>query len=913
MFLKSKVLPQRLLCLASAYSLAVLLSFSGISFFASAQADTAAETSMPVDEPQQAGGVALNAESFRIDDIRVEGLQRITAGSVFNAMPVSVGDVVDSGALVNAARALFKTGNFDDIQFFKDENILVVTVFERPSISEIEIEGNKAIETEALLDGLKGAGLAVGRVFKRSTLEGMQMELQRQYVSQGRYDAKIDSEIIEQPRNRVAVNINVNEGTVSKIKHINVVGNTVYNDEELLDLFELRSGKWYMFLSGKDKYSKDKLTGDLETLESFYKDRGYIRFNIDSTQVSITPERDAVYITANIDEGEKYTINDVSLGGDIILTEEELSRYFLMKKDQNFSQILVTKTEEFMTNRLADEGYTFAEIKGLPEINDDDNTVDIKFFVDPGKRTYVRRVDFRGNTKTVDEVLRREMRQMESAPASRSKIEQSRIRLERLGFFKQVEVETPEVPGSDDLVDVEYTVEEQSSGSIGASLGYSQDAKLILSANIQQNNFLGTGKRVGIGVSNSKYQTQYSLNYVNPYYTEDGVSRGFSLFYRSTDTDEVNISRFSTDTFGGTMNFGYPLSETSRLGFSVGYNNTKITTGDFAVQEIIGSPRLDPRITKYFITPPVYGQDENGASVLTTPAEYGLVADLIADHPEAIQDVAPGFLDVHGNKFNLFPITASWSQSRLNRGQLATRGSSQSVSLELSLPGSDLEYFKLVYNGQIFVPVWRDFTLRFRTELGYGDGYGDTEGLPFFQNFYSGGFGSVRGFKSNTLGPRSTNAILYSHKSINALTERSTRPQGDEYFAQRAYELSQDASGAFTNELSTSRYNFRANPFGGNVSIEGSVELLFPLPFIKDQRSLRSAFFVDAGNVFNTECGASQLNCFDVDLDEMRYSVGVGLTWISGFGPLTFSLAKALNEGLEDETEVFQFSLGRSF
>lgn len=838
--------------------------------------------------------------SFTVADIRIEGLQRISAGSVFNALPIAVGTTIDQNDLVNGAKVLFKTGNFDDLQLARDGDVLVVRVQERPSISAINIEGNKAIETDALLEGLKDSGLAVGRVFKRSTLEGMQLELQRQYVSQGRYDAKIESEIEEQPRNRVAVNINVNEGSVAKIKHINIVGNTVFDNEELTDLLELNTTGWFSFISGNDKYSKEKLSGDLETLESYYRDRGYIRFNIESTQVSITPDRDAVYITVNVNEGDKYTVRDVSLSGDIILPEEQLRRYLLVQPEQGFSQIRVTRTEEFITNRLGDESYTFAEVKGIPEIDDKDNSVAIKFFVDPGKRTYVRRIDYRGNTKTADEVLRREMRQMESAPASRQKIEQSRVRLERLGYFKEVEVETPEVAGSDDLVDVEYTVEEQPSGSIGASLGYAQDAGLILGANIQQNNFLGSGKRVGIGINTSRFQTNYSLNYVNPYYTEDGVSRGFSVFFRSTDLDEVNISRFSTDTYGGTVSFGYPIKETQRLGFSVGYNNTKISTGDFAVQEIIGSPRLRDDVDEYIVTPFIRAElDEQGNII--TPEVPAVTAPVTPDLLDP--NVQDGFLDREGDEFNLFPLTASWTQSTLNRGQLATRGASQSLSMEFSLPGSDLEYYKLIYNGQYFFPLSRSLTLRFRTELGYGDGYGDTEQLPFFENFYSGGFGSVRGYKSNTLGPRATPAKTYS----SPLVQTVSNPRSIDDFA---YQPLDPETGRL---VVTEVVERRSQPFGGNVSIEAGIELLFPLPFIKDQRSLRSAFFVDAGNVFNTECGPTQSNCFDVDMDELRYSVGVGLTWLTGFGPLTFSLAKPLNDSDIDRTEVFQFSLGRGF
>ena len=533
------------------------------------------------------------ADSFVISDIRVEGLQRISAGTVFAALPVGVGDVVDEPMIRAATRSLFATGNFDDINIGQDGNVLVIIVTERPSISEISIEGNKAIETEALLDGLKGAGLSVGQVFRRSTLEGMQLELQRQYVLQGRYDANIETEVIPEPRNRVTISIDVDEGTVASIKHINVVGNKVFTEDQLSDVFELHTTGWLSFFTNDDKYSKEKLTGDLEGLTSYYMDRGYLEFRIDSTQVSVSPDKKEVYITANITEGEKFTISSVELSGDLVLPASDLSRFLLVADGQIFSQQMVTSTEEYLTRRLGDEGYNFAKVTGIPEIDDEDNTVAMKFFVDPGKRTYVRRINFKGNLKTADDVLRREMRQMESAPASAAKIEQSRVRLQRLGYFSSATVETPGVPGQDDLIDVTYTVEEQSSGSIGASVGYAQDAGIIYGLNLQQDNFMGTGKRVGIGLNASRYQDVYNFSYTNPYYTEDGVSRGFNIFYRSTDLSEVNIANYSTNTLGGAVNFGYPIKETARLGFSFGVANTDISTGQYAVQEIRASPRLD--------------------------------------------------------------------------------------------------------------------------------------------------------------------------------------------------------------------------------------------------------------------------------------------------------------------------------
>ena len=843
------------------------------------------------------------ADSFVISDIRVEGLQRISAGTVFAALPVGVGDVVDEPMIRAATRSLFATGNFDDINIGQDGNVLVIIVTERPSISEINIEGNKAIETEALLDGLKGAGLSVGQVFRRSTLEGMQLELQRQYVLQGRYDATIETEVIPEPRNRVTVSIDVDEGTVASIKHINVVGNKVFTEDQLSDVFELHTTGWLSFFTNDDKYSKEKLTGDLEGLTSYYMDRGYLEFRIDSTQVSVSPDKKEVYITANITEGEKFTISSVELSGDLVLPASDLSRFLLIADGQIFSQQMVTSTEEYLTRRLGDEGYNFAKVTGIPEVNDEDNTVAMKFFVDPGKRTYVRRINFKGNLKTADNVLRREMRQMESAPASAAKIEQSRVRLQRLGYFSRAVVETPGVAGQDDLIDVTYTVEEQSSGSIGASVGYAQDAGIIYGLNLQQDNFMGTGKRVGIGLNASRYQDVYNFSYTNPYYTEDGVSRGFNIFYRSTDLSEVNIANYSTNTVGGAVNFGYPIKETARLGFSFGVANTDISTGQYAVQEIRASPRLDENYSWFQST-------SNGDGTYS-----GIeVLDPVSDLPPSYQvapPTGPGFLDENGNEFLNWTMTASWTESTLNRGRMATRGASQTVAFEVSAPEiSDLEFYKLTYEAQVFYPVpfLNTWTLRLRTELGYGDGYGNTTGLPFYENYFAGGFGSVRGYESNTLGPRSTPAEQY--RVVQPVTEIDDEGNPVQIGGPDGYEFGYVAS---NGQLLYGQVDNDNDPFGGNVLIEGGAELLFPLPFIKDQSQLRTSFFLDAGNVFDTDCGPLQQSCNDVDFGELRYSVGIGLTWVTGFGPMSFSLAKPINSGDFDEEEVFQFTLGRGF
>jgi outer membrane protein insertion porin family len=677
----------------------------------------------------------------------------------------------------------------------------------------------------------------------------------------------------------------------------------VFSDEELLDAFELKTTGLLSFFRNDDKYSREKLSGDLETLTSYYMDRGYLQFSIDSTQVAVSPEKDRVFITANVTEGEKFTVSDVKLSGDLVLAEEDLERFILVSEGQTFSQQLVTASEEYLTRRLGNEGYNFAKVTGIPELDESDNSVSLRFFVDPGKRTYVRRITFQGNQRTADDVLRREMRQMESAPASAAAIEQSRIRLQRLGFFSDATVETTEVPGHDDLIDVEYTVEEQSSGSIGASLGFAQQAGLILGLNLQQNNFLGSGKRVGISVNTSRFQDLYNFSYTNPYFTEDGVSRGFNVFFRSTDLAEVNVASYTTDTLGGAINFGYPIKETERLGFSIGLSNTKITAGRFAVQEIKSSPRLLAGVDNYFVS--TLGPD----GLYTAPEVLLPISEL----PESAltQPETPGFLDENGDEFLNWTLTGSWSQSTLNRGQLATRGAAQSVALEVSMPASDLEFFKLTYRGEVFFPIRNEWILHFRTELGFGEGYGDTTELPFYEHFFAGGFGSVRGYRVNTLGPISTPPSIYDVRQPATEIDDNGNPTqvGGPDFRQTGYVLD-PATGRLVFQTFDNFFR-RPQPFGGNALVEGSMELLFPLPFIKDRSRLRSALFVDVGNVFDTTCRGAAENCFDIDPGELRYSAGIGVTWISGFGPMTFSLAKPLNASDFDREEVFQFTLGR--
>ncbi|WP_331346475.1 outer membrane protein assembly factor BamA [Cellvibrio sp. UBA7661] len=871
---------------------------------------------------------AVQAQTFRVSDIRVEGLQRVSAGTVFSALPIRVGDILTQSDIQNATRELFKIGYFSDVAIKRDGDVLVLVIKERPAINSIELKGNKAIKTENLMDSLKDNNLSEGQIFQRATLEGITQALQREYVNQGRYGASVNIEIEDMPRNQVKVLVKIDEGSPSRIKQINIVGNHSYTEEELADLFELKTTGMWSWISGNDKYNKEKMKGDLERLESWYMDRGYLNFKIDSSQISLSPDKAKIFITINITEGDIYKVSEIDLAGDPAIDEEIIRRMILMRKDQIFSQILMTTSEEYVTKRLGNEGYTFAKVEGMPERNDADKTVKITFFIEPGKRAYVNRINFRGNTKTIDEVLRREMRQMEGGSANSAQIENSKVRLERLGFFKEVKVENKEVPGTSDQIDVEYTVEEQPSGSMGLQVGYAQYSGLLFSASIQQNNWFGTGKQVGFSFSHNRYQTAYNFNYNDPYFTPDGVSRGVNLYYTKSDYGSYNITPYSTNVYGGKLNFGYPISDIERIGFDIGLRSLEVEPTGYSSQEIIRSPFWSDRIG--YIT-----QQENYD--LIQRAQQGI------DYPNGSYEIktvtedmlgAPGFLDIYGDTFNDAQLSMYWMRSTLNRGVLANRGASQQLSFELSLPGGDLQYYKFDYNGQIFKPLTRSLTLRLHTRLGYAASYGDLDELPFFEHYYAGGFGSVRGFERNTLGPRSsprrsddetTTATVWDDLNGDGIAQPNER-------GGLAYVLCEDpnAPGVGANSdgyprlcnpgelisdlIVGSTYTSRTRgAFGGNVLIQGGAEILFPLPFIKDQRSLQTTFFVDAGNVFDTDCGATQLNCYGVDVDRINASVGFGLTWISGFGPMTFSIAEPFRENEYDRTEVFQFSLGQTF
>lgn len=754
------------------------------------------------------------ADDFQVSDIRIEGLQRVSAGTVFAALPISVGDTADDTTVREATRSLFRTGYFADVIMARENGILVIGLVERPAVTEINIEGNKAIETDQLMDALRDNGLAEGQIFRQVILEGMSQELQRQYVSQGRYGALVQTEVKELPRNRVAVNIDIDEGDVAKIRHINIVGNSNFAEPTLLEQFEQNRTGWLSWITSDDKYSREKLSGDLETLESWYLDRGYLKFQVLSTQVSVSPDKESVFITINVDEGDVYTISGIDLAGDIIIPEIQARALVLLREGVIFSQALMTASSDYITRRLGNEGYTFAEVEGYPEIDEDTKTATVTFLVKPGMRAYVRRIEFRGNTKTADSVLRREMRQMEGGSANNALIEMSKVRLERVGFFKEVSVENIPVAGTNDQIDVVYTVEEQPSGSVGANLGYSQGYGLQLGANLTENNFFGTGKQVGVGINKSAYQSSLNFSYSEPYFTVDGVSAGYSIYLRETDYSKLRLQPFSQNTKGASVTWSYPVSEVQRIGFGFTFEELELDLGDYTSSPVIED-----------------------------------------------------FVAANGDWFRSLNFNINWVKSTLNRGIFATRGTSQRLGIDLAMPGSGLEFFKLTYKATHLRGLTRDFTLKLKADLGYGESFGDTSQMPFFKNFYAGGLGSVRGYEKYSLGPQNSMSQGYS----------------------------------------------RARPVGGNVQIVLGAEVIFPLPFVKDQRSVQSAIFFDAGNVFNTKCGDLEVNCYSPEEGELRYSVGLGATWLSGFGPITFSIAKPLNSNEADQTEVFQFSLGSQF
>lgn len=647
------------------------------------------------------------AESFVIKDIRVEGLQRISAGTVFNYLPVKAGDEMDDDDAKSIIRALFKSKYFKDVQVENQDGVLVIKVNERPAISSIEFVGNKDMDSDELTKSLRQIGFAEGQVYDKAMLERVELELERQYFSRGKYGVTINSEVTPLSRNRVAIRITMAEGVVAKIGGINIVGNKSFDEDELKTDFQSTTGSFLSFITNDNQYSRQKLSADLETLRSFYLDRGYVDFTVESTQVSITDDKKKIFITINISEGARYKVKEVHLAGKLIVPEQQLFNLVEIKQNDTFSRRLITKSTENLTNRIGNEGYAFANVNAVPKIDRDNNEVSLTFFVDPGRKAYVRRINISGNSKTRDEVLRREFRQQESAWVSTEKVEQSRQRISRLGYFSDVNVETNPVPGTADQVDLNFDVAEQPSGSLSAGVGFSQVDGLIFNAAVTQQNFLGSGKHIRFGFNNSSINTVYSFGYTNPYITVDGISQGFNAFYRTTDANNANIATYTADSFGGDLTFGVPISEVNRVSLGVGYENTTIDVPD------------NTQIIRY-----------------------------------------NEFVQREGDNFDTLSLNLGWSSDTRDNALMPTKGMTQSVSAEVATPLSSLEFYKLRYRAHWYTPLSEDLTLGLRTDLGYGDAMGSTEEYPFFQNFYAGGIRSVRGYRANTLGYREGDRAL---------------------------------------------------------------------------------------------------------------------------------------------------------
>ena len=743
--------------------------------------------------------IATAGEAFDVSDIRIKGLQRISAGTVFNYLPIQVGDRIDANRIAESIRVLYRTGFFQDVTLERAGNVLIVDVVERPAIARIELHGNDEIGSDKLLEALKGVGLAEGRVFNRSLLATVERELQRQYFALGYYDVRIESTVSPLPRNRVSIRLDIREGETASVQQIQFVGNKRFSDDELRDQFELGPRAWWAFFSDSDKYSRQKLAGDLEQLRSFYQNRGFINFSITSTQVSITPDRRRIYITVNLSEGEQFRVRDIKLAGNLIVPEEELRRLLNVKGGALYSQLAVTQSSDAIRKRYGEIGYAFANVNAVPDVDEKAKTVDLTFFVDPAERVYVRHINITGNARTRDQVVRQEMQQIEGGWLSTEKVKQSRRRLNRLGFFKEVNIETPRVPGSSDQVDVDVDVEERQTGSLRAGIGFGTGSGLLLNLGVQQDNFLGSGDRVGFTINNNRINTVYQLDYLDRFYTMTGINRRIGVAYRDTNARRANLANYGFTS--ATANYGYqiPLSNEDSIDIGVEFEN--------------------------------------------------LTLDL-TNNPTTLQQ---SFVDRNGKQNWTVNTSLGWLHDSRNRAIFPDEGWRQHFTGQLALPGSQLQYFRLNAEQQYFKGLTKNLTLILSSTVSYGDGYGDTDTLPFFKNYFAGGISTIRGFNINALGPRDEN-----------------------------------------NDQT-----------GGNLRLLGSAGLRFPTPFV-DPKSAQLTTFIDFGQVYDTLRD-------EVDLSDLRYSAGLAVTWFSPLGPLTISLARPLNAKSNDDTQFFQFSVGSFF
>lgn len=812
------------------------------------------------------GNSVLAEESFTVQDIQVEGLQRVALGAALNNLPFTVGDSVTDYSLSRSIRSLYSAGHFDDIKVYRDGNTVIFRVRERPTISAIDFDGNKDIKEDQLLESLSGNGVEVGEPLDKTILKNIENGLTEFYHGVGKYQANVAIEVTYLPRNRVNLKVKFEEGDAASVRQINIVGNKLFSDEELLKNIEsLQDLPWWRFMSS-DRYQKQTLKGDIEKITSYYLDRGYLRFSIDSEQVSVSPDKESVYVTLNVSEGEKYTIKGVKFVGDLIGQDEIIKQILPLKDGQLYNGALVTYTEETISKLLARFGYANSKVRTIPKINDDTKEVELTISVDPGKRVYVRRIAVSGNSNTKDEVVRRELRQMEGAWLSNDALELSKQRIQRLPYIETVEFETLPVAGVDDLVDVGFKIKEQPSGSFNAGISYGNYMGLSFQVGVQQENFFGTGNSAGINLSTNRYQKSINLSYTDPYFTLDGVSLGGQLFYADLDYSSAssNLEAYNYTRYGAGANIGYPINEYNRLNFGASYVVNEINS----IQE--------------------YDQLRHFRAVL-----------LDAQNPDGAY------------KFTNYELSAGWVRSTLNRGLFPTAGHYISSTVKATSPNSDLKYFKVSFEARNYIPLSMDHSWSFlsKLEMAYGNGYGSKNGydytLPFTENFYAGG-DNLRGFESRIIGPHAIYRIADSVPGIpgSGQTNYPTGPEDD------IYRVSQRS-------------------IGGNAMAVATLELITPTPFLSDdyRNSVRTSIFVDAGNVWDTEFDLNRyatLTPFQtsqnmpelIDYSDpglIRASAGVSLQWISPMGPLTFSLAKIIKKHEGDLQENFSFNIGTTF
>jgi len=747
---------------------------------------------------------AAATEPFTIRDIRVEGIQRTEAGTVFSYLPVKVGDKMDDDKADASIHALFATGFFKDVSLAQDQGVLVVAVHERPAIASVEINGVKDFSKDQLRDNMKYIGLVQGRIFDKSALEKAEQQLKREYTSKGKYAVAVKTVVTPLERNRVAITFNVVEGEVSKIRQINIIGSHDYSESELQELMKLSTPGLFSWLSSGDKYSKPKLSADLETLRSFYLDSGYLEFSIDSTHVSISPDKEDIFITINLTEGPKYTVSEVKVAGpEKILAHDEMRKLISVKPGDVFSRKALTESNKKISERLGEGGYAFANINAVPEVDKDRHQVSFTFMFDPAQRVYVRRINVSGNTKTSDEVVRREFRQLEGAWFDTTKAQKSKQRADRLDYFSEVNIETPAVQGTSDQVDVNVAVKEKSTGNFAVGAGVASGEGLILSTSVTQANLFGTGNYLSTQLNTSKINRAASVSYTNPYYTDDGVSRGFDLYKRNSNTTNTNVvSQYTLSTYGAGIRYGVPIADEQSIRYGLAYENNTI--------------------------------------------------GLTAASPQRFYD----YVNIFGRTTNNYMGTIGWGRDSRDSAIYTTDGAMQSINLETGLPVTGaLHYYKLMVQNQWFYPVSQDTTLMLNNLLGTGNGYGGKP-LPFFKNFYGGGTGSVRGYEPNSLGPVDPTGLAMGGKQMFVL----------------------------------------------------SAELLFPMPGMSKEKSVRMSTFVDAGAIY----GQVVQNILPQALG-IRTSAGLALTWISPVGPLKISLGYPLNKQPGDKLQKFQFTLGQLF